>query len=100
MGDKALDYPKSRAQRDREADRLLAGLSVEQLRAGLAKGLAALAVLDAEEQINPSDEFDGPFPPSKGYENWSASEFEGRRHAYSMAINDTRAELSRRGVST
>jgi hypothetical protein len=76
------------------ADQILASLSVDQLNRGLVKAKQALEMLDALEQEEPA--FDGPFPPSKSYERWSANDFAERRRLYEIGMADVTRELLRR----
>lgn len=79
------------------ADEILARLTCQQLRDGLARGAAQLAALDALEA---AEDFtpQGPFPLSKGYEEWSGRDYAERRRLLNLAMSDTRREQARRAV--
>lgn len=79
----------------------LAKLSIEQLQAGLRKGVDQLALLRAVEVIDDAainDSIGTEGHVSKDYEAWAAQDTELRRLHLNSAISDTRAELARRGV--
>ena len=63
---------------------MLAGLSADQLRAGIARGRSQLLLLDAFNNIDPSDDFDGPFPATKTFEQWEANFDERRRYLLNL----------------
>jgi hypothetical protein len=90
--------PAQKQQRNAQADALLARLTPEQLRAGLRRGLGQLALLNAELQRPPGDDFEGPWPPTKNYEKWSADHDTYMRNHLNSAVKDVRAELQRRGL--
>lgn len=80
----------------KSADAILASKSIERLRAALARGESQLALLDAEEQSE--DAWDGPFPPSNGYEQWKADTTHEHRRLLELGMADVRAELARRAT--
>lgn len=85
----------------REAENLLAGLTVEQLHAGLEKGRSGLALLDGLDAIDRQGIRDDIGHPgrhaSTSYEAWVEKDSENRRLQLHVAIRDVQTELTRRG---
>jgi len=77
------------------ADEILASKTIEQLQSGLRRGQMQLEGLDATEGVS-EDDWDGPFPPSKAFEQWELNTQSNRRRMLNLAMADTRAEINRR----
>ncbi len=89
---------ETRAQREADADRILAGKTEEQLRAGIHKARGGLVLID---QLEATDDFNGSIDNvvSKQHEAWTAREYQTRRLAYEVGIRACEDELRRRGLT-
>lgn len=95
---------QSYAAQQSGADDYLSRISTDKLLVGLKRGRDQLALIDAIEQIDHQEmDADIGHPgrhPSKDYERYIAADAEFRRRQLHSAINDTEAELRRRGVKS
>lgn len=81
------------------AHQMLMTMSEDSLRAGLQRAEVQLALIDIDEQADPGNDFDGPFPPSKAYENYSASFNTEMRRKLNLAKDMVTEEMQRRGLA-
>ena len=79
------------------ADEILASKTVEQLRAGISKARTRIAFIESLEGMDPEDDWDGPFPPSKGFETWVNNFGSREKQLLGLGIRDGEKELARRG---
>lgn len=80
------------------ADEILASKSVAELKAGLKRGIERLRLVDALQGMDVSEEFDGPFPPTKTFETWAAQHHERETRLLLLGMADVRRELARRAA--
>lgn len=101
VGRPLRDPGRIRDRGAREAENLLAGLTVEQLHAGLEKGRSSLSLLDGLDAIDRQGMSDDIGHPgrhaSTSYEAWVEKDSENRRLQLQVAIREVQAELTRRG---
>lgn len=78
------------------ADQSLRAMTDERLLAGLVKADQELALLDGLEEMDPAEDFDGPFPATKSFETWNANFFEQRRRLLNLGRQMVTDEIARR----
>jgi hypothetical protein len=91
-----------RDARNAEADALLAGLTVEQLRAGIERGKSQLAILEVDQAVLDQDVHNNIGHPSqhpgRHFVAVVECDYQWRTNHLRSAIRDCEAELARRAT--
>jgi hypothetical protein len=82
------------------SDETLAGMTDERLAAGLARADESLRLMDRIEDFDPSEDFDGPFPPSGNFESWNSAFIERRRNLLKLGKQMIEGEMRRRNLQS
>lgn len=82
-----------------KADEILASKTVEELKAAIKKANDDIAFTEAIMPVDWDQDMDGPFAPSKAFEQWTSDYSERRVTLLRRGIRECEQELERRGVA-
>lgn len=82
-----------------KSDEVLASKTVEELKAAIKKANDDIAFTEAIMPVDWDQDMDGPFAPSKDFENWTANYSERRVSLLRLGIRQCEAELARRNAA-
>jgi hypothetical protein len=83
----------------RSVDEILASKSEEELRGAISRAKGNIAMIEAQQGIDDNDDWDGPFPLTKSFENWAVGFGREKVRLLRLGIGDAERELARRGLA-
>lgn len=83
---------------DAEVEAFFAGKSEADIRRAISKARSDMALIESMQGVDQDNDWDGPFPPSKGFENWANGFGEKRVRLLRIGITESEQELTRRGL--
>lgn len=81
-----------------EAAAFMSKKTEDEIRRAISKAKGDIALIESMQGVDHDNDWDGPFPPSKGFETWANGFGEKRVRLLKLGIAESERELARRGL--